>query len=230
MTSRSDGPQADTGAPAIMARPVQLGLIEGTDKAVGPLVQSLIRGDNADLIRAVAPLYLTGSVLDVTYGRGMWWRRFTPEPFAFHDIAIDGVDFRALPEADDSWDTVCFDPPYLPQGGISSKSAKSVHFRRQFGNQESRTQAELDALLVAGLAECGRVARTWVLAKCTDYTNAKALHLGHIQMMRHAEAVGLRLHDLLVHDSRPGPGGGQIKVQIRARRSHSYLLVFTKGR
>src|SRR4051812_26056261 len=98
-------------------RPVQLGLIEGTDKHVGPLCTSVITGSNADLIAAIAPLYLTGSVLDVTYGKGMWWRRFQPDPFGHHDIALDGVDFRALPHADGSWSAVCFDPPYVPRQG-----------------------------------------------------------------------------------------------------------------
>lgn len=43
-----------------MTRPVQLGLVDGADKAVGPMLTSVVFGTNADLMAAVAPLYLTG--------------------------------------------------------------------------------------------------------------------------------------------------------------------------
>lgn len=92
-------------------RPMQSALLEGDERPVGPLPESVVRGDNSALLASVAALYLTGSVLDVTYGRGMWWRRFTPATFGKHDLALDGVDFRSLPHEDGSWDSVCFDPP-----------------------------------------------------------------------------------------------------------------------
>lgn len=38
------------------------------EQAVGPIPESLVLGDNATLIASIAPIYLTGSVLDVTYG------------------------------------------------------------------------------------------------------------------------------------------------------------------
>ena len=104
------------------ARDMQLSLVEGMERPVGPLPLSVQTGTNADLIAKVAPLYLTGSVLDVTYGEGKWWDRFTPDPFTFHDLhKVDGVDFTALPEADRSVDTVCFDPPYTISGGKASE-------------------------------------------------------------------------------------------------------------
>lgn len=213
-----------------MTRPVQLGLLEGTDKHVGPMLTSVIRGDNADLMAAVAPLYLTGSVLDVTYGRGMWWRRYQPDPFLGHDLAADGVDFRALPHEASSWDTVCFDPPYIPQGGTSATDVKSVRFRASYGLGESINQRDLDQLVSDGLAECARVARRWLLVKCMDYVNAKEMHLGHVRVLTEAASLGLRCHDLLIHDrGRPGPGGANIATPQRARRAHSYLLVLTRG-
>lgn len=209
------------------ARPVQLALVEGADKAVGPLVGSAMFGHNADLIAAVAPLYLTGSVLDVTYGRGMWWRRFTPEPFAFHDLALDGVDFRALPHPDRSWDAVCFDPPYVPRHGVGDATMRrDQDFRERFGLVEPRTELQLRKLIDDGLAECARVGRRWLLAKCNDYCNGRRFHLGHVRVIDAGESIGLRVHDLLVLVSGPGPGGGQISTPRRARRAHSYLVVF----
>jgi hypothetical protein len=214
------------------------------DKPIGRIVGSVINGTNADLIHAIAPLYLTGSVLDVTYGNGDtaggWWKRYTPEPFTFHDIAVDGVDFRALPEADGSVDTVCFDPPYVLSGskpmperkahghGSLHRGSNTKDFRERFG-LEPMTRAELLALINDGLAECARVASQWVVTKCMDYTAWHEFYLGHLDMIDRGRALGLAVHDLIVHHTGSGPGGNNIFDVKRARRHHSYLLVFAKG-
>lgn len=47
-----------------IARDVQLGLLGDTPgKGVGPIPLSVMFGSNADLIAAIAPLYLTGGGL-----------------------------------------------------------------------------------------------------------------------------------------------------------------------
>jgi len=165
--------------------------------------------------------------LDVTYGRGIWWRRFVPEPFAFHDLALDGVDFRSLPYADASWEAVCFDPPYVPRQGIAPPTrVEDANYRERYGLNVSRGPAALRALIADGLAECARVARSWVLVKCCDYVNGRQFHLGHLFVINEGERLGLRVHDLIVHAAGPGPGGEQIKTVKRTRRAHSYLVVF----
>ena len=129
---------------AYASRPAQTSLLGEREKPVGPLPGSVVVGDNATLIAAVAPLYLTGSVLDVTYGRGMWWRRFSPATFGKHDLALDGVDFRDLPDEDGSWDAVCFDPPYVPTRAAATASpALKGRFRSSYGLNEPRNKAEL---------------------------------------------------------------------------------------
>lgn len=212
----------------VTRRPVQLGLLDGADKAVGPLLSSVVHGSNADLIAAIAPLYLQGSVLDTTYGRGMWWRRHRPESLVTHDIELDGVDFRALPHPDNSFDTVCFDPPYVPRHGYGDATMpRDQDFRDRFGLVEPRTELQMRQLINDGLTECARVARRWLLVKCTDYCNGRQFHLGHVRVLDTAAQLGLRCHDLLIHAAGTGPGGGQIREPKRARRAHSYLLVFT---
>lgn len=213
------------------ARAVQTSLIEGGERSVGPLPVSVVVGDNSALMASIAPLYLDGSVLDVTYGRGMWWRRFKPEPFLGHDLA-DGIDFRALPHDDDSWDTVCFDPPYIPTRAAQTASrVLAGRFLPSFGLEETRTKAQLDALHAAGLAECGRVSRRWVLAKCCDYAeNRSTFVLGHVKVIEAGTAAGLRVHDIIVHVAGGGPGRSRIKELHRSSRTHSYLIVFSVPR
>ena len=213
-------------------RPVQTSLFVGEERSVGPLPQSVVLGDNSTLIASIAPIYLTGSVLDVTYGRGMWWRRFAPETFAHHDLVGDGVDFRNLPHADDSWDAVCFDPPYVPsRAPHTTGPGIRGDYRAAYGLKVPRTKAELQALVADGLAECARVSRKWVLAKCCDYAeNERTFVLGHVSTILAGEACGLRVHDLIVHAGGAGPGGARITEVRRARRAHSYLVVFAKRR
>lgn len=211
----------------MVERPRQLSIVEGMDRSVGPLVQSVLAGTNADLIRAVAPLYLTGTVLDTTYGRGMWWTRWRPEQLVTHDIELDGVDFRQLPHPDASFDAVCFDPPYVPRHGPGDATMRrDQDFRDRYGLAESRSHHEMRELIDAGLAECARVSGRWLLVKCTDFTNGRTFYVGHHRVLVEAERLGIRIHDLIVHASGTGPGGSQIRRPLRARRAHSYLLVF----
>jgi hypothetical protein len=211
-----------------MARPFQTSLIADYERAIGPTPQSFIAGDNAALIAAVAPLYLTGSVLDVTYGGGVWGRRFKPETFAGHDLAMDGVDFRALPYEDGSWDSVCFDPPYVPSRAAHTASPHvKGRFREAFGLNVIRSKADLRQLVDDGLAECARVSRRWVLAKCCDYAeNSSTFVLGHVAMISEGQRLGLRVHDLIVHAGGTGPGNSAIAEPKRSRRAHSYMVVF----
>jgi hypothetical protein len=221
------------------ARPIEQSLFPDhrPDRPVGPLPASVQRGTNADLIATIAPLYLTGSVLDVTYGEGGWWRRFQPAKFTAHDLyKLDGVDFRALPEPDRSVDAVCFDPPYVPQGGEGTVPG----FRDAYGLQDLSVHwANALRLITDGLAECVRVSRRWVLVKCMEFVSSGEFHDfpyyisaaaddfdARLTITHTARQLGCRTHDVIVHHTGSGPGGHNIWEPIRARRHHSYLIVF----
>ena len=208
-------------------RDVQPGLFaDSKERPVGPILPSVFAGSNADLMAAVAPLYLTGSVLDVTYGEGRWWTRFTPEPFTFHDkFKVDGVDFTVLPEDDASFDTVCFNPPYVISGGIGSSTAGD--FLDNYGIGD-RDPVSFYLLIRCGLAECLRVANGFVLVKCMEFAQGGQFHdIPHL-VTEQAKALGWVKHDQIVHHTGTGPGGHNIFTVKRARRAHSYLLVFVR--
>jgi hypothetical protein len=222
------------------ARPVQGSFIAGMERPVGPIPPSVMRGTNADLIAAVAPLYLTGSVLDVTYGEGKWWERFTPEPFAAHDLyKLDGVDFTDLPDADGSFDAVCFDPPYVINAGDVTTRAD---YKDRYGidtlkiTKSKGGNDTLCALIRAGLAESVRVSRRWVLVKCMESAQGDGV-LNPVGrdffdlpwlVTQWALDLGCVKHDQIVHHTGSGPGGHNIFTIKRARRHHSYLLVFSR--
>lgn len=216
------------------ARAVQTSMFPDVqpDKPVGPILPSVFTGSNADLMAAVAPYYLQGAVCDVTYGTGGWWQRLRPEIFVAHDLDPskgDGVDFTALPEPDDTYDAVTFDPPYIPQGGYETSTAPQ--FVGRFG-LTSRSRSALWGLIGGGMAECARVLKPggFLLVKCMDFVNGGAFHLGHRKVLDLADDLDLVCHDLIVHHTGSGPGGHNIFDPVRARRHHSYLVVLTHGR
>ena len=207
------------------------------DKPTGKILPSVFQGTNADLMAAVAPYYLTGSVCDLTYGEGKWWDRFTPDPFVAHDkYKLDGVDFTDLPEADNTYDTVCFDPPYVLSGGESSAALES-NFQGRYGvgmdNMGHNSGAAFEMLLRAGLHEAARTTRQWLLVKCMEFAQGGGSDGGFKDMpylMRMwAEDLPLKRYDVIVHHTGSGPGGHNIFEAKRARRHHSYLLVFRKA-
>jgi hypothetical protein len=213
-------------------RPVALSLFPEiqAEWAIGPVLPSVFVGSNADLMAAVAPLYLVGDVMDCTYGKGKWWTRHRPPSLVAHDLhTLDGVDFRSLPEPDETYDTVCFDPPYLPNGGYGSSSRQG--FRDSYGlTDEVGGERRLWDLVAAGLSECARVTKVGgvVLVKCTDFVYANDLTLGHRRVLDIGDSIGLRCHDLIIHHTGSGPGGHNIFTVLRARRHHSYLLALRK--
>lgn len=216
-------------------RDVQLALVDGMERPTGPILQSVFQGTNADLMAAVAPIYLTGSVLDVTYGNGDtaggWWRRFTPDPFTFHDLTLDGVDFRDLPHDDDEFDAVCFDPPYVPAGGSARSCSQAETFRVRFGIDRTTAyggESEAAGLILDGLAECARVANTFLLVKCMEFVSSRRFHDMPTLVSVAAQQHGWEKHDVIVHHTGSGPGGHNIFTVKRARRAHSYLLVFVR--
>jgi hypothetical protein len=212
-------------------RDVEQSLFPGLkpDRPVGALLGSVFVGSNADLVAAIAPLYLTGSILDVTYGEGKWWGKFQPDPFTFHDLEkVDGVDFRNLPHEARAFDAVTFDPPYVTSGGTAT-SHSADEFRGRYGIDRVTaygTESDLVDLVVAGLAECARVSRRWVLVKCMEFTSSRRFHDMPHTIKTAAADLSLSVHDVIVHHTGPGPGSHNIYTPVRTRRHHSYLLVF----
>jgi len=164
--------------------------------------------NNGHLIAAVAhmhilPRFPEPRVMDVTYGRGIWWKVWRPDGLITHDLRQDGVDFRHLPEPDRSLDVVAYDPPYVSAGGRQTTTIGDMHDR--FGLTDApRTPAEMQVLINEGLDEVHRVLRPGGLAlvKCCNYVSSGQLWIGTHYTLEHA------LQDVLVET---GPGQSELK-------------------
>jgi hypothetical protein len=110
---------------------------DGQDPVLAPIVAAHRWANNAAMIETARDLgYVKGRVLDPTYGRGTWWKKWRPAEIVMHDLKLDGVDFRKLPD-DGLFDTITFDPPYIPQGGRETstlgEAGSSGHFLDRYG-------------------------------------------------------------------------------------------------
>lgn len=187
---------------------------------------------NADLVETCRDLgYITGRVLDPTYGKGNWWKSWRPDELVTHDLRTDGVDFRDLP-ADGLFNAVTFDPPYIPQGGRATstlhKNGQAVGFLDRYGLHDApRTNDDLRRLIADGMAEFRRhlAPRGVVVVKCMSYVNGGRLRFMPRWVANDAEALGYLQIDELIHLRHPGPQPHREHPR-HLRRNYSMLLVF----
>ncbi len=199
-------------------------------------MRSIVRGTNGVVIAQAARLgYLGGpddDVLDMTYGRGLWWTRYRPKRLIAHDLKLDGRDFTQLPEADNSMAVTCFDPTYVTTGGDETSTTADFRDRFAMGVQGWSNGRDI---MAGGLKEAARVTRPggFVLVKCMDYTESGHKVWNLVWLVQTAEGLGLELHDRFIHHSGGGPRpktnrDGSPRQQKHAWEVASFLCVFVK--
>jgi hypothetical protein len=169
------------------------------------------------------------SVLDPTFGHGVFWSVWKPKGYLFHGSdadpakspdSPDGDDFRKLPHADSSFDVVVYDPPYTFRGtsALESDERYGVHINEKWQDRWE--------LIFDGLAECCRVARRRVLMKCQASVVSGKVRWQDIEAVNVAQANGFGLRDRFDFISyRKQPDGTS---QRTARRNASTLLVLER--
>lgn len=200
---------------------------------------------NADLIldcSRIGYIRRDDIVLDPTYGKGVWWKKFKPITLIRHDkYVLDGIDFRHLPEEDESVHVVAFDPPYVSPGGRETTTIPEFHDR--FGMQTTPTDpAENVEMALAGIKEAHRVlmprrrGRGGILiVKAQDYITSGKFFDGVYRVERYCkEELGLKQVDrmeMLTSGSRQPERtrkDGRPSKQQHFRRNISTMLVFEK--
>lgn len=153
--------------------------------------------------------YFDGDGVDVTYGRGGFWKKFTPRSLVQHDLFVDGVDFRELPHADCSFDYVVFDPPYKLNGTPALGDTDN-----RYGVDVAATKEARLACIGDGLRECLRITRYGghVLVKLQDQVVGGKVVWMTDDATRVAERRGFRKRDSIAFL------GGGMKQPERTRR------------
>ncbi len=169
------------------------------------------------------------TVLDCTYGHGVFWTEWKPKGYLFHGCdanpekspdSPEGVDFRKMPFDDESFDVVVFDPPYKlngrPDPDVDERYGVDVLSRWQ----------DRWELIYEGLAECTRVARRRVLCKVQAQVCSGKVRWQDIEIINMAEVHGFGLRDRFQFLSYRGQPTGT--SQKTARQNASQLLVLER--
>lgn len=213
--------------------------------ATTDLVLSAYVGNNADVFPSVLRLHVPdgAKIADVTYGKGVFWRKIDVERYDLHpsDIA-DGVDCRDLPYEDASFDCLVFDPPYMEgffRNDNSIKAGAGTHntFRDHYSNGHEaprkgggKWHAAVVELYTAGGREAYRVLRDGgiFIVKCQDEVSANRQNLTHVEVINTYAETGFFCKDLFVVVRPNKPGMSRVIKQVHARKNHSYFLIFVK--
>lgn len=175
---------------------------------------------NEELIADVMDLYLEPgmTLIDVTYGLGVFWKLGIPDRCEFipHDIDPakgDGVSFLDLPEADASADIIVLDPEYVARGGRKTSTldegvmdGKGM-IARYAQDYAPKTPEALWTLIRTGMEEAHRVLKpkALLMLKCMSYISSATLQPYPKWALDAFDEIGFDLEDWAVLVGHPGP-------------------------
>ena len=210
------------------------------------LVLSAYMLNNEDIFPAILSLYVPegSSIADVTYGKGVFWKKVDKEAYDLHFSDIKtGVDCRALPYDDQVMDCVVLDPPYMEgfyrrnsehlAGNGTFSSFRSAYSDGSTYEQKEGSPKYHDAVLdmyYSAAREALRVLKCKgkLIVKCQDEVSANKQRLTHVEIINEYTKYGLIVEDLFVMVRNNRPNVSTLKRQVHARKNHSYFLVFSK--
>ncbi|MEK6674353.1 MAG: DNA methyltransferase [Planctomycetota bacterium] len=204
--------------------------------ATNDLVFSSYAGTNDEVFPHILSLYVPkgGTVADVTYGQGVFWRRVPQNAYRLQPSDLGtGTDCRELPYESESVDCVVFDPPYMHTPGgsahVEHQNYEQYYRNNRAGSEKKYHEAVLDLYFTAA-REAWRVLKTGgtYIVKCQDEVCANRQRLTHVELINELATYGFIAEDLFVVTRNGRPGVSRILRQAHARKNHSYFIVFLK--
>jgi hypothetical protein len=197
-------------------------------------------GRNAALFARLAALYVSGLVLDMTYGKGGFWQELQLRiDRDIRLIKMDALlpvdikaDFRQAPFQSGTFDAVILDPPYA-QHGSGSRIKASIAEPYQLGALDGLTPTSAEEVLDLyrlGMGEARRILRKggYLVVKCQDQIESGKQVWVHVLLLQMANLLGLDAEDLFIL-VQPTEPARRWNYQHHARKNHSYFLVFRNG-
>lgn len=216
--------------------------------SVDNLVLSAYHGHSDLIFPKIMSLYVPkkSSVLDLTYGQGVFWRKIPQSDYdlTISDLATTGIDSRILTphfEAE-SFDCVVFDPPFFAfppsktslfkRGSVFEQKYKNAKsFKNTVKNSEKPNHEIVLNLYLQTAKEVLNILKPKgvFIVKCQDMVSSGQQRFIHCDIINELNKQGFMPIDLfvLVRKNRPSVNDFQL-LQKHARKNHSYFLVFRK--
>jgi hypothetical protein len=218
--------------------------------APAPLpVPTVVAGSNADLIHAVASVYLHDGarVCDMTYGKGVFWRKcrhrrltvyasdLTPrhtEPSQLDFLCpmqtfFVQADFRQLPYPAGVFDLCVLDPPYIHHGDTHVTDTSYNNAATTGGMYHKDILAQV---YLPGILEGARILKQggtlWVKTKDEVQSGKQCWSHRDIYALATAQDY-FRAQDYALLTTTP-PDPQRWERQVHLRKSHSVLWIFTR--
>lgn len=186
--------------------------------------------DNGRMIADIAKLgYISGRILDATYGMGTFWKHYlppglitndirTPAMFAYDHQAEIGIDPSAFPVAwRQSYDTVVDDPDYKLNGTPTDTP--------RYGVDVPKTVKERLAGVAVSAVNCSILVRKGghLIVKCQDQVANGVVHWQTDMVTEVIAKTGrFRKVDAFLYQHHHRPQ----RSQVHARRNYSTALIF----
>jgi len=200
------------------------------------LIFSAYVGTNDEIFPYILSVYVEpgSKVADVTYGKGVFWRRVPKGVYNLLPSDIEtGIDCRKLPYPKDTVDCVVFDPPYMHTPGgsahVNHQNYENYYKNNVINSEKKYHEAVLD-LYFSSAKEAWRVLREEgvYIIKCQDEVCANKQRLTHIEIINELYKYGFFVEDLFIVIRKGRPGVSRIITQAHARKNHSYFIVSIK--
>ena len=184
-----------------------------------------------EILKALSDIHLKGKWydLDCTYSKGVFWENL-PKPKYMSDLNPQydyclEDDARKLENfADESLESIVFDPPFLFRNRKSDNNDKMCQRFTYFKSYDELMQMYIDSLkcFYKKLKKGG-----YVFFKCQDMTDGK-FYCTHADVIFNAGYSGFTLKDIAIKVSK-SKLQRDAKQQNCVAKVHSYWLVFKKG-
>jgi len=209
------------------------------------LLTSVWEGNDNTLLRAYIPMWFRKNIrplhiLDVTFGKGTFWKGSISGDFAVFTNDLDPdrstdlhCDYRELassygksqrdtshPLGYKGFDIIVFDPPHWDDKKTKNASQLGVD---RYGSG-SPTLDDLSRFF-EGSMDLTRNDGGLVICKTSDQIHGGHYNCALFDYIDMARQAGLHLCDIVVK-TRKNPGPQNYKKQLHGRRRHSYFICF----
>ena len=202
-------------------------------KMNNPLIKSIISSviySDKEFFNAISELYGFEDIdLDPCYSKGNFYRELSFEPKYRFDIEpirkeCQKADCRNLPLANESINTIVFDPPFM--FGTHGQTKNNI-MNKRFSMFD--TFEELENMYKESLIEFWRILKKggYLFFKCQDYTDSKTT-MTHCLVYNWAAELGFYAKDIAIL-VKPNKVTNPNTKQRHLRKIHTYFWVFIKS-